>query len=133
MKDRIPSVFRHPIFRFMAVGAVTTLLDYIIYYLLSRIMHFVPAKICSMLCSTFFAFLINKNWTFRCRDQGWAVSLGKYYVTQAANIAVNVSVNSVLFFVFRQRLPAFCAATLAGMTVNFLLQKNYVFKNTSKE
>ena len=121
-------LFHRQLFRFLLIGGVTTVIDFVIYSILGQIIHIVPAKLCSMLCSTFFAFLVNRNWTFGYREEGWLISLRKYYLAQAANITVNVSVNTLLFLAFQQRLIAFGAATLAGMTVNFLLQKNYVFK-----
>ena len=114
-------------FRFLLVGGTTTAIDFVIYTVLGRQLPPVPAKLLSMLCSTLFAFFVNKNWTFLL------VSLGKYYLAQAANIAANVTVNAVLLHITGRRILAFVGATGIAMCVNYLLQRLFVFRKKAKE
>ncbi len=120
-------------FRFLLVGGTTTAIDFVIYTVLGRQLPPVPAKLLSMLCSTLFAFFVNKNWTFRNKEQGLLVSLGKYYLAQAANIAANVTVNAVLLHITGRRILAFVGATGIAMCVNYLLQRLFVFRKKAKE
>ena len=128
MRDKIRSIIDATLLRFLLIGAITTAIDFAIYTVLGRWLSSVPAKLCSMLCSTLFAFFINKNWTFQNKEQGLLVSLGKYYLAQAANIATNVTVNAVLLRLTGRRILAFIGATGVAMCVNYLLQRLFVFR-----
>ena len=127
-RSGLRSLFDISLVKFLLIGGTSTLIDYIIYSALSLRLPPTVAKLCSMLCSTFFAFLVNRKWTFDSRGQSWIESLKKYYLAQAANITVNVSTNAVLLFLTQNKTAAFIGATAIAMSVNFLLQKFYVFK-----
>ncbi len=131
--DRVHGLMISPLIRFLLIGGISTLIDYTIYTFISQLIHVVLAKLWSMLCSTFFAFLLNKNWTFQRKEQSWILSLKKYYIAQAANITVNVSVNALIFWLSDNRTIAFIVATAIAMSVNFLLQKFYVFLKSQME
>ena len=128
MKDKICTLFDTSLLKFLLIGGITTAIDFVIYTVLGQWLSPVPAKLISMLCSTLFAFFINKNWTFQNREQGLLVSLGKYYLAQAANIATNVTVNAVLLRLTGRRILAFIGATGVAMCVNYLLQRLFVFR-----
>lgn len=130
-RNKIRSVLNVSVMKFLLIGGISTLLDYIIYSKLSQWLDVTLAKLCSMLCATFFSFLINKIWTFQCQKQSWIVSFVKFYLTQIINIAVNVSVNSLLFWLTENQTAAFIGATVIAMSINFLLQRFYVFRKQS--
>lgn len=133
MKDKISTLFDTSLLKFLLIGGTSTLLDLVIYTVLGRWIAPTPAKFVSMLCSTLFAFFINKNWTFQNREQGLLVSLGKYYLAQAANIATNVTVNALLLRLTDRRILAFIGATGVAMCVNYLLQRSFVFRKKLDE
>ena len=133
MKKKKFSLFDTALLRFLLVGGASTGLDFVIYMALGRWIAPTPAKLISMLCSTLFAFVINRNWTFQNKDQGLLVSLGKYYLAQAANIATNVTVNAVLLRLTGRRIVAFIGATGIAMCVNYLLQRLFVFRKKPTE
>lgn len=128
MKNRIRALFGASLVKFLLVGGTTTAIDFVIYTFLGRWLSPVPAKLISMLCSTLFAFFINKNWTFQNKEQGLLVSLGKYYLAQAANIATNVTVNALLLRLTGRWILAFIGATGIATCVNYLLQRLFVFR-----
>jgi len=70
--------------------------------------------------------------TFRDEKKVHASQVAKYVMSQGVNIAVNVTVNTVLFYVTGRRLVAFVLATGIAMIVNFLLQKFIVFKKSGE-
>ena len=111
----------------MLVGGVSTALDFVIYTLLSRWLTPTPA-----ICSTLFAFLFNRNWTFQNEEQSLLKSLGKYYLAQAANIATNVLVNALLLRLTGRRILAFVGATGVAMCLNYLLQRLFVFRKENE-
>lgn len=115
--------------RFILTGGMATTIDFVVYSRLLPALPPVPAKLGSMLCSTLFEFVLNRSWTFRDKEQHWFTALKKYYASMALSIAVNVAVNAVFYKLTGHKIISFCIATLAGTTVNFLLQKYYVFRN----
>lgn len=130
-RTRLEKLMSGSAFRFLLVGGASTALDFAIYTVLGLWIPATPAKLISMLCSTLLAFFLNKNWTFRDKEQGLLVSLGKYYLAQAANIATNVTVNAVLLRLTDRRVLAFVGATGVAMCVNYLLQRLFVFRRKS--
>ena len=55
--------------RFLVVGGSSTLLDFIIYMLLSTKLNITISKFISMTVSSIYSFLINKNWTFNNKNK----------------------------------------------------------------
>lgn len=132
MIDKIRSFFDKVLLKFLLVGGTTTAIDFVIYTFLGRWLSPVPAKLISMLCSTLFAFFINKSWTFQSEGQSLLTSLGKYYLAQAANIATNVTVNAILLRLTGRRILAFVGATGVATCVNYLLQRLFVFQKKKR-
>lgn len=119
--------------RFLLVGGTSTLLDYFIYLTLNNNhVHVVLAKAVSMCVACTYSFFLNKMFTFRDEKKVHAAQVAKYVMSQGINIAVNVTVNTVIYYVTGRRLVAFVLATGIAMVVNFLLQKFIVFKKNGE-
>jgi len=119
--------------RFLLVGGSSTLIDYYIYLTLNNnYVHVIVAKAISMCIACTYSFFLNKMFTFRDEKKVHASQVAKYVMSQGVNIAVNVTVNTVLFYVTGRRLVAFVLATGIAMIVNFLLQKFIVFKKSGE-
>jgi len=119
--------------RFLVTGGSSTLLDYILYMLLSLRLPISGAKAMSMLAASLFSYVVNKRWTFQVQDGKNGLYLMKYYIAQAANFAVNIGTNALVYGLLERKTPAFVAATLCGMTVNYLMQKYFVFRKSKPE
>ena len=64
--------------RFLVVGGSSTLLDFIIYMLLSTKLNITISKFISMTVSSIYSFLINKNWTFNNKNKITFILTFKY-------------------------------------------------------
>ena len=120
------------IFRFLLVGGSSTLLDYVIYWLLSSVINYNIAKCVSMTFSCVYSFFLNKNFTF---GDSRSVSVGhivRFVLSQFVNIGVNVSVNALVYGATQIKILGMVCATAIAMIVNFLLQRFFVF-NREKE
>ena len=130
--SKIKALFNHPKYaslcRYLVCGCATTLLDFCIYMGLGAAGLIVPvAKFTSGAITTVVSFFLNRTWSFKATDgnaanQGW-----KFIITQLLNISANTLVNSLVLSIVDIKIVAFGFATLAGMTVGFLLQRFWVF------
>lgn len=127
------SLFSHPkyapLVRYLACGCVTTFLDFLIYIGLSTCHVPVPvAKFSSGAITTVLSFFLNRTWSFKATNGNVAQQGWKFIIAQLFNISVNTLTNSLVLSIINFKLIAFGCATLAGMTVNFLLQRFWVFR-----
>lgn len=121
------------IYRFLFIGGSSTLIDFLIYFFLSKDMDINLAKSISMVISCIFAFLCNRSWTFQIKGKVRCGHLVKYILAQGINIAANVSANRIVLNISNKKLLAYILATCAGMTCNFLLQRFFVFAKKGEE
>ena len=128
MKKVIKTLANNEAVRFLLVGGTSTLLDYVIYWPLSIAINYNIAKSLSMLCSCIYSYLLNKTFTFQYGWKNSSAIIARYIISQAVNIAVNTSINAVIFRFSGSKLLGMICATCGATAVNFILQKNFVFK-----
>ena len=118
--------------RFLVVGGSSTLLDFIIYMLLSTKLNITISKFFSMMISSIYAFLINKNWTFNNKNKTTFILAFKYVLCVCINIFVNTTSNTLLFNITRNKIISFVIATSIAMVLNYTIQKRIVFRGGKK-
>ena len=116
--------------KFLVVGGSSTLLDYVIYWILSMVINFNLAKTLSMFCSCVYSFFLNKMFTFQDKRKISGGHVLRYVVSQAVNIGINVSMNALVYQTTGRKLLGMVSATACAMIVNFLLQRFFVFQST---
>lgn len=114
--------------RFLVVGGSSTLLDFIIYMLLSTKLNITISKFISMTVSSIYSFLINKNWTFNNKNKITFILTFKYILCVFINIFVNTTSNTLIFNLTNSKIISFLFATGIAMIVNYTIQKKIVFK-----
>lgn len=118
-----------PLMRFLVCGCVTTSLDFILYISLSTCgVPIFGAKFLSGAITMILSFILNRTWSFQATNgnatkQGW-----KFILSQLLSISVNTTTNSIVLSLLNIKLIAFGCATFVGMTINFLLQRFWVFQ-----
>ncbi|CDB28716.1 putative uncharacterized protein [Firmicutes bacterium CAG:582] len=118
--------------RFLVVGGSSTLLDFVIYMLLSTKVDITISKCISMSISSIYSFFINKNWTFSDSEKITIVLALKYILCVLINIGVNTLVNTLTFSITNNKIISFIIATGIAMIVNFVIQKEVVFRGGKK-
>ncbi|CAI3229576.1 GtrA domain-containing protein [Clostridium neonatale] len=116
------------IIRFLLVGSMSTGIDFCIYIILSNVTNLIFSKFVSTTIACIISLVVNKNWTFKYKEGMNFMLIFKYSISQICNITCNVAINTVVYNLTQERFIAFIAATLCAMTLNFLLQKCYVFR-----
>lgn len=120
-------MFFKRLFRFCIIGGITTIIDFIIYWFLSKSIDISLAKICSMLCASIFSYFINKSWTFENSDNKHIRYIWRFYIVFVINIILNTS-NKLAYEKTRNKIFAFIVATGCATIINYLLQNFWVFR-----
>ena len=128
MKSIIQKIVSNKVIRFVLVGGCSTLIDFIIYIFLSVKINITVAKAISMVCSSAFSYIANKNFTFSNREKTSIFYLIRFYVVFGANLITNIGMNRWIYMVSSNKVIAFGVATFCGMTVNYLGQRFIVFR-----
>ena len=90
------------------------------------------AKGASMIAASVFSYILNKTLTFKVRKKTDTGMVVRFYIVFVLNLLANVSVNWLFYSLLQTKVIPFILATAAGMAVNFLGQKHFVFhKNTA--
>lgn len=121
---KIPQSF----YRFVLIGGSATILDFIIYMIISNYIDISISKVISTGLASVYSFILNKKWTFSDKRNFSLSILFKYIVTQIINILVNTIINTLVFRATALKILSFVIATSISMMVNYLLQKIFVFK-----
>ena len=120
------------IFLFVFIGGCSTAIDFILYLVFLHAVNVVIAKGASMIAASVFSYILNKTLTFKVRKKSDAGMVVRFYIVFILNLLANVSVNWLFYSLLQTKVIPFILATAAGMAVNFLGQKHFVFhKNTA--
>lgn len=114
--------------RFLIVGSIATLIDYLIYMLISNKLGVIIAKCLSMICACIFSFFVNKKWTFDNKANINIKMILLFIFSQVINIGVNTGINYLMYCLIKSKTIPFIIATVVAMIVNYLLQNYVVFK-----
>lgn len=113
--------------RFLIIGLTSTILDFFVYCFFSVFMNINISKLISMMISCSYSYILNRKWTFNYkRDVFW--SFFKYILSQLINIFSNVGMNCVAYLYLNEKIASFFIATIFSSSINYIMQKNFVFK-----
>ena len=114
--------------KFLFIGLTATILDFLIYYLLTQVVSISLGKLLSMICACTYSYFMNKNWTFNYKKDV-LYSVFKYIISQVINIFSNVWINYIVYSYENNKIVSFLIATIFSAAINYILQKRYVFKS----
>lgn len=130
-------MIKREISRFLVVGSMTVMTDYLIYRALqwADLITIDLSKAIGFIAGTLFAYFANRFWTFN-QVQSVLCSPLRFAQLYGLTLVVNVAANSAFLIIlagFLQTIEiAFVLATGISAILNFLGMKYYVFKNSSK-
>ncbi len=117
--------------RFLAVGATTVAIDFVVYRLLHLSgLPLTPSKALSFVVATVCAYVLNRSYTFASAGGRRAVLLFTtlYAVTLVVNVGVNALVLHLLSAPEQLRVVvAFLCAQVVSSTINFFGMRHVVF------
>lgn len=115
---------KREILLFLIVGAIATLVDFFVYFVLvdfevSKEM----AKSISFLSGVLVGYLGNSNITFH----GAVSRPARYLFVYSLSLPVNVFINSITYSVSESGLMSWILATASSTTLNYLGLRHFVF------
>ena len=116
--------------RFGLVGVSNTLIDFALYWILSRYVlvdQYVAAKMISYFGAIVNSYLMNKYWTFGSSERSLAEA-ARFLLIIITSWGANSLAMRLLIGAGLQDLLAFFLATLASALFNFTLQKFFTFR-----
>lgn len=122
--------------RYLGVGVITTLVDWVIFYLLIRYLYifYLLALALSYFTSTILSFSLNKRYTFRNKFKKAHYQLLLFVAVAATGLALNEAlVYSLVHFLFGSNasfglMASRIIATIIVFLWNFALNKRITFK-----
>jgi putative flippase GtrA len=124
--------------RFMLVGVINTLVDIIIYYVLTRYTTFfndqiLLTRILSFLSGSVCSFILNRLWTFKKRDAVRGVEVVKFYITVGMSLLIGLLSMQFFIKVFHfYDLIALGISIIFTFIWNFTISKLWVFAQKNK-
>ena len=119
--------------RFLVIGGLSFLIDFLVYRILLWILTWVSfSKASGFIVASVFAYLSNKKWTFKSERKGIKTII-LFIIVYLINLILNTGANSLLlqFLDFSEASVwiAFLFASGLSASLNFLGMKFIVFKN----
>lgn len=118
--------------RFLVGGSSAVLVDFATYRMLVHFgMDMSVSKAISYIAGAMVGFVINKFWTFECKQLS-VIEILRYILLYACSALANTAVNAIVMWVTSITVFSFLCATGVSTIMNFLGQKFYVFKSNAK-
>src|SRR3989338_6575860 len=132
------TVTQKQVVKFIIVGVVNTIVDFVVYFFLSRTFfafsaHRVATKTVSFLVGSLSSFFFNRRWTFGKTDAITATEVVRFYTT----VALSVIINSSSMYVFHHMLGFYdlisvVCATAITFAWNFFISKFWVWRDVKE-
>lgn len=133
IKQLFNKLFKYELYRFLVVGLITVLIDFISYLILVYYNFDVSlSKGISFSIGALFAYFANRSYTFQSSKKGvlrFISFLALYISTLTANVASNKLILNLLGHFEYSLILAFFIATVISATLNFIGMKYYVFSS----
>lgn len=123
----------HQFAKFAVIGVVNTLIDFAIYYILTRVVlifggNVYIANTIGFIAGATFSYFANRTWTFSVQNKAGVTEAAKFYGTAASGYAINMLVFYFsISFLGIFDLVAKVIATLVAIFWNFFVTKFFVF------
>lgn len=132
-RDRLTGRTGRQFAEFAVVGAANAVLDFAIYFVLTRYVPFwrgryVGAASVSFCCAVLSSYLANNYWTFRQSRTDWRRA-AKFFAVAAAGLGWNALIIWLLTGLGGNDVIAKLTATAAVLAWNFTMQKLWTFRS----
>ena len=141
IKPLIPKPLRPLALRYQAVlsylffGVLTTLVNFLLYFPLSRVMHYLAANVLAWLGAVTFAFFTNRAFVFEDRRRGAALLLRQASAFAAVRL-FSLGAEELILLIFIEKLGlnsdvTKLAAQVIVTVLNYFFSKYLVFRKAS--
>jgi putative flippase GtrA len=116
--------------RFLLIGGGITLLDWVTFTLLSRVMDWTTAFVTSYVVAVFIRFWLDRKFTFVVKEGSWRWQLIRYFLSCGVTFCISFLTFQLATHFGSPQFPAKVFSTACGTILGFLLFKFFVFART---
>lgn len=116
--------------RFAVVGIGNTLVDFGVFFLLTSMgVSYVLAQACSYSAGVINSYVWNRTWTFRVQEKASAQQVLQFLILNLLSLGTTVVLLQLLRLAGMSLFSSKVLATIAGMAVNFIGSRFWVFSS----
>lgn len=132
-KDKIISIYKNnkEIINYIIVGALTTLVSILSYYLFRFIIkNYVILSIISWICAVSFAYITNRTFVFESKNENIITELSKFFSCRLLTLGLEVSLMTLFVSGFHiNDMISKIVLQFVILVLNYILSKLFVFRN----
>ena len=132
-KDKIISIYKNnkEIINYIIVGALTTLVSILSYYLFRLIIkNYVILSIISWICAVSFAYITNRIFVFESKNENIITELSKFFSCRLLTLGLEVSLMTLFVSGFHiNDMISKIVLQFVILVLNYILSKLFVFRN----
>jgi len=118
--------------RFQVIAILATIIDFLILILFTEVFRlwYVASTALGAFAGATFAFVLGRNWVFASTRSKHLPQAIRYLIVAAGSIILNSTGVYILteFVELQYLISKIIIAALVGITYNYILSRNYVFK-----
>ncbi len=122
----------HTLLKYNIVSVIATFVDYSLFLILSKAIHvwYLLASLIGLVMGGITAFILQRNWTFKKKDDILSKQAIRYLLVWTASIVLNTSglYLTVEFAGIQSIVAKVIVSIIVGIGFNFLMNKHFVFK-----
>ena len=132
-KDKIISIYKNnkEIINYIIVGALTTLVSILSYYLFRFIIkNYVILSIISWICAVSCAYITNRIFVFESKNENIITELSKFFSCRLLTLGLEVSLMTLFVSGFHiNDMISKIVLQFVILVLNYILSKLFVFRN----
>ena len=121
------NIIRTQVLRFIIVGSLAVLCDFVVYILTYKYIGVDISKIISFLSGSIVAYYLNKYWTFDRNKRSFSEKF-RFAFLYICTLLINIITNHLILDYSNHISIGFIVATGVSTVLNFIGQKWWVFK-----
>ena len=117
--------------KFSFVGMLNTLIDFGIYYLLTRYagLYYIYANIISVFIAITNSYLLNRSWTFQSKSKIVGIEAVKFWIVSIVGLILNTLISKLLIYLGLGDLFSKAFASVLVLIWNFTANKYWTFSS----
>jgi len=120
--------------KFALVGVLNTLIDFGVYYLLTRYagLFYIYANIISVTLAITNSYILNRTWTFVSKNKNIGKEVLKFWIVSIIGLILNTLILKALIYFGPSDLIAKACASIIVLIWNFLANKYWTFSKNDQ-
>lgn len=121
------------VFAYLFFGVLTTLVNYIVYFIATRLFHvpYLWANALAWVLAVLFAYITNRRWVFISKNPSIISEMSRFFAARLASLGIDMAIMYIGIDVLGFGEKDFWVKTLSQVVVillNYIFSKIFVFR-----